>query len=151
MDVHLFDAVEVNLRALVTADLGEPHVKAHRYGIKVWFGSETPTREHYEAQVMSARHVAEARTLALEIGFHAEHPKPADNTAALAHLTKHERKWRKAIGTEASAGPFLGRDTWARVSETWPDPDLSEEDLAFEVAARLTDYITALEPVLRSR
>ena len=50
------------------------------------------------------------------------------------------------------AGPFLGsRDDWRRISETWPDPDLGEEDLAFELAARLTDYITALEPILRTR
>ena len=151
MDVHLFDAVEVNLRALVPADLGEPRVKAHRYGIKVWFGGMTPTREHYEAQVVGARHVPEATTLALEIGFHAEHPKPETNTAALAHLGKREKQWRKAIGDEAVAGPFLGRKEWARVSETWPDPDLSEEDLAFEVAARLTDYIAALEPILRNQ
>ena len=151
MDLHLFDAVAFNLRALVPAELGEPQLKAHRYGIKVWFGRATPTREHYEAQVMNARHVPEATTLALEIGFHAEHQKPDANTATLAHLTDHEKAWRKAIGAEAVAGPFLGRKEWARVSETWPDPDLGEEDLAFEVAARLTDYIAALEPVLRSR
>jgi hypothetical protein len=152
VDVHLFDAVEVNLRALVPVELGEVQVKAHRYGIKVWFGPATPTREHYEAQVVGPRHVPEASTLALEIGFHAEHPKPADNEATLARLTAKEKTWRKAIGKEAFAGPFLGsRDDWRRVSETWPDPDLGEEDLAFEVAARLTDYITALEPILRAR
>ena len=152
MDVHLFDAVEVNLRALVPVELGEVQVKAHRYGIKVWFGPATPTREHYEAQVVGPRHVPEASTLALEIGFHAEHPKPADNEATLARLTAKEKTWRKSIGNEAFAGPFLGsRDDWRRVSETWPDPDLGEEDLAFEVAARLTDYITALEPILRAR
>jgi hypothetical protein len=33
------------------------------------------------------------------------------------------------------------------VSETWPDPDLSDEDIAVEVAMRLTDYIATLEPV----
>jgi hypothetical protein len=152
MDVHLFDAVEVNLRALVPVELGEVQVKAHRYGIKVWFGPTSPTREHYEAQVVGPRHVPEASTLALEIGFHAEHPKPADNEATLARLTAKEKTWRRAIGKEAFAGPFLGsRDDWRRVSETWPDPDLGEEDLAFEVAARLTDYITALEPILRAR
>ena len=152
MEVHLFDAVEVNLRALLPVALGQPQVKAHRYGIKVWFGPAAPTKEHYEAQVVGPRHVPEARTLALEIGFHAEHPKPADNAAALAHLAAHEKRWRKAIGDEAVAGPFLGRpDDWRRVSETWPDPDLGEEDLAFEVAARLTDYIAALEPILRPR
>lgn len=152
MDIHLFDAVAVNLRALVPAELGEVQVKAHRYGIKVWFGPATPTREHYEAQVVGPRHVPEASTLALEIGFHAEHPKPADNEATMARLTAREKTWRKAIGKEAFAGPFLGsRDDWRRVSETWTDPDLGEEDLAFEVAARLTDYISALEPILRSR
>ena len=152
MEVHLFDAVEVNLRALVPADLGEPRVKAHRYGIKVWFGPATPTREHYEAQVIGARHVPGATTLALEVGFHAEHPKAADNAAALSHLAAQEKRWRKAIGNEPVAGPFLGsRDDWRRISETWPDPDLGEEDLAFELAARLTDYITALEPILRAR
>jgi hypothetical protein len=152
VEVHLFDAVAVNLRALVPPALGEPHVKAHRHGIKVWFGGATPTREHYEAQVVGPRHVPEASHLALEIGFHAEHPKPADNEAALARLTAEETAWRKVIGAEPVAGPFLGRrDDWRRVSETWPDPDLGEEDLAFELAARLTDYITALEPVLRAR
>jgi len=150
VEVHLFDAVSVNLRALVPAELGEVQVKAHRYGIKAWFGSATPSREHYEAQVIGKRHVPEAAVLALEVGFHSEHPKPADNAATLAHLTAHERRWRKAVGREATAGPFLGtRDEWTRVSETWADPDLGEPDLAFELAARLTDYIAALEPVLR--
>jgi len=32
------------------------------------------------------------------------------------------------------------------VSEVWPDPDLSDPELVFELAARLTDYFTALEP-----
>jgi len=152
VELHLFDAVAVNLRALLSPDLGEPQVKAHRYGIKVWFGPSTPTREHYEAQVISAKHVPDAKVLALEVGFHAEHPKPAENTGVLEHLGLREKAWRRVLGDEAVAGPFLGRpDDWRRVSETWPDPDLGEADLAFEVAARLTDYISALEPVLRSR
>jgi hypothetical protein len=56
------------------------------------------------------------------------------------------------IGDEAVVGPFLGRpDVWRRVSETWPDPDLSDGDLALELAGRLTEYVTALEPVRRDR
>ena len=52
--------------------------------------------------------------------------------------------------TGTQDGPFLGRpDVWRRVSETWPDPDLGGEDLGIEVAVRLADYITALEPVRR--
>jgi hypothetical protein len=53
---------------------------------------------------------------------------------------------------EAEIGLFLGRATaWRRVSETWADPDLSQPGVAFEVATRLTDYITALEPIRRAR
>ena len=152
MEVHLFDGVEVNLRALLPADLGDPRCKTHRCGIKVWFGPLAPPKEHYEAQIVGPRHVPEASVQALEIGFHAEHPKPAANADTLAFLTGHAPRWRKAIGEAAVAGPFLGtRDDWSRVSETWADPDLGEEDLAFEVAARLTDYIAALEPILRTR
>ena len=121
----------------------------HRYGVKVWVGAEQPTRAHYEAQVVGAKHVPGAKVLAIEVGFHAEHPKPADNDAVLAALLAKERTWRKVLGAEAEAGPFLGRDGWARVSETWVDPDLDDPDLAFELAARLTDYVTALEPFVR--
>jgi len=49
-------------------------------------------------------------------------------------------------------GGFLGRaDVWRRVSETWPDPDLSERELGEELAARLLDYVTAIAPVRRTR
>jgi hypothetical protein len=69
----------------------------------------------------------------------------------LSRLLAHERRWRRLIGKDAVAGPFLGRpDPWRRVSEAWPDPDLGSVDLAFELADRLTDYAIALEP-LRGR
>ena len=46
------------------------------------------------------------------------------------------------------AGEFIDdRHGWQRVSETWPDPDLGDPDLPMDLAARLTDYITALEPL----
>ncbi|MDZ4824996.1 MAG: hypothetical protein SGJ13_00835 [Actinomycetota bacterium] len=46
----------------------------------------------------------------------------------------------------------MGRaDVWRRVSETWPDPDLSERELGEELAARLLDYVTAIAPVRRTR
>ena len=45
----------------------------------------------------------------------------------------------------------LGRAAnWRRVSETWIDPDLGDPELAFEIAARLTDYISAIEPARRA-
>jgi hypothetical protein len=137
------------LRALLPADLGEWHCRAHRYGIKVWFGSpSTPAKEHYEAQVIGPQGVPEATVLAIEVGWHAEHPKPDDNQRALQDLLAVERRWRRALGPDAVAGPFLGRrDDWCRLSETWPDPDLGDPDLALDVAGRLADYISALRPL----
>jgi hypothetical protein len=152
MEQSLFDEVADALRGMVPEDLGPVWHRAHRYGIKVWFGSETPSREHYEAQVISPDAVRDAKVLALEIGFHTEHPKLADNEQVIARLLSNERKWRKIVGRDAEVGPFLGRaDVWRRVSETWPDPDLSDVELPVELAARLVDYVTALEPARRTK
>lgn len=151
MELGLFDEVGEAVRGLIRPDLGVVRFKAHRYGVKLWFDTDSAPREHYEAQVIGPKHVAEATMLALEVGFHSEHSKAAENDAVLEKLRRRERAWRKVLGEDAVAGPFLGRaDQWRRVSETWPDPDLSDEDLCMEVALRVTDYMTALEPVLRS-
>jgi hypothetical protein len=148
--VSLFDEVAEVVRGLVPAELGVLRQRPRRYGIKVWFGPETPPREHYEAQVVGADAVEAATTLAIEVGFHAEHPDPAANDAAIEPLRAAERRWRRALGGEVVVGPFLGRaDVWRRVSETWPDPDLGQPELAFELGARLTDYVVALEPLRR--
>ena len=147
----MFDEVAQALRGLLPADLGPLQTKAHRYGIKVWFGDDKATREHYEAQVIGAKHVPEATVLAIEVGFHSEHRDPADNERAVAGLTAQEKRWRKALGPEPVAGAFIDdRHGWKRLSETWADPDLDDPDLAIEVATRLTDYIEAIEP-LRER
>jgi hypothetical protein len=142
------DAADAAL-GMVPPELGVLHHRSHRYGVKVWFDAERAPREHYEAQVVGAKHVREARTLAIEIGFHSEHPREAENEAVLARLLAGERSWRRTLGAEAVAAPFLGHDGWRRLSETWPDPDLGEPGLAFEIAARLVDYVTALEPARR--
>ena len=151
MEPNVFDEVADALSGLVPRPLGRLYYRARRFGIKVWFDDETPTREHYEAQVIGREFLPEASTVALEVGFHAEHPVEADNEAVVTHLLEAEPEWRAVIGDEAVAGVFLGRTTWRRVSETWADPDLDDAELAFEVAARLTDYITALEPLRRTR
>ncbi len=152
MELSLFDEVAYALRGMAPSELGELRLRAHRYGIKVWFGPEAPPREHYEAQVIGPDNDELARVLAVEIGFHAEYPKVADNEAVIAHLRASEKRWRRVIGRDAVVGPFLGRpDVWRRVSETWPDPDLGDAELVVELAARLTDYVTALEPLLRDR
>jgi hypothetical protein len=147
MEVSLFDEVADALRGMVPPALGSLQLRPRRYGIKVWFGGEAAPREHYEAQVIGPASVPEANVLALEVGFHAEHPKPVDSDAAIGRLMARESRWRRALGPEAEAGAFLGRQqAWRRVSETWADPDLADPGLAVEIAARLTDYVTALEP-----
>ena len=143
--MDLFEEVCEALRGLVSPELGEFHHRTHRYGTKGWFGPATPPKEHYEAQVVGTREVPEAEYLAVEIGFHSEHPKEPDNEAVLQALGS---TWRKALGKEAVAGEFLGRaDHWRRISETWIDPDLDDPELGTELAMRLLDYIEAIEPL----
>jgi hypothetical protein len=145
--MELFEEVCEALRGLVSPELGEFRHKTHRYGTKIWFGPEAPPKEHYEAQVVGARDVPEAEAVALEVGFHSEHPKEPENEAVLQALLASEKQWRKELGPEAVAGEFLGRaDHWRRISETWPDPDLDDPELGTELAMRLLDYIEAIEP-----
>jgi len=146
IELNLFDEVAYLVRGMAPAELGEFRERHHRYGIKIWFGPAKPPREHYEAQVVGAKYVKAAKVLALEVGFHAEHANESANQEVVDRLLKREKGWRRALGKEPEAGVFLGADVWRRISETWPDPDLGEPDLAFEIAARLTDYVTALEP-----
>ncbi len=148
MDLPLFDQVEDLVRALTPDELGEPRTRAHRRGVKVWFGADGAPRVHYEAQVLSRRHVDGGEGVALEIGFHSEHPDPARNDAELAALVEHERSWRRALGAAAEAGEFFGASNWRRLSEAWIEPDLDEPELAFEVASRLVDYLAAIQPIV---
>ena len=153
-DGSVFEEVAVMLPSLVPLELGPVRQQARRWGIKVWFGvtpADKPDRVHYEAQVIGARDAPGARTLAIEVGWHAELTKEADNDALLAKVMAKEKAWRKVVGQEPVCGDFLGGAVrWRRVSETWNDPSLEDPELAFELAARLTDYVTGLEPVLRA-
>jgi hypothetical protein len=152
-DRSLFEDVSDALRGLSPADPDELHCTHHRDGIKVWLGTAAKApREHYEAQVVGPQYVPEARLLAIEVGFHSEHPQEADNEAVIAALVGSERSWRKQLGEEVLVGTFLGRaEHWRRISEVWPDPDMSDPELVFELAARLTDYLKALEPCRTAR
>ena len=150
----LFDDVAEVLPSLIPVKLGPIRLQARRWGVKAWFGPAggRPPKAHYEAQLISARDVHDATKYAIEVGWHSEETKEADNVAALAVVLAGEKAWRKVIGKEAEHGAFLGRArNWRRLSETWPDPDLGDLGLGFEVAARLTDYVTGLEPVLRKK
>lgn len=150
MDLELFEEVADIVRGAVPGELGEVRVRARRWGVKVWFGPLEPPREHYEAQVIGAELADGARTLGIEVGFHAENTDETKNDKAVAHLVEREKAWRRTLGKEAVAGPFLGRaKKWRRISETWADPDLSAPDLPFELGDRLVDYVRALEPIRR--
>ena len=151
VELSPFEAAGALLTGMVPAELGTVKQYSHRYGIKVWFDSEKAPREHYEAQVLGAKDVPAAKVLAIEVGFHAEYSKEAENEAVLTKLLATEKQWRKEVGKEAEMAPFFGRaHHWRRVSEAWLDPDLGDPELAFEIAARLTDYISAIEPRRRS-
>ena len=146
----LFHQVADALVAMVDPGLGALRTAPRRWGIKVWFDEPECPRAHYEAQVVGARHVPEASALALEVGFHAEHPSEPANDDELAPLKGASSALRRALGDELVLGPFLGRASWRRASEVWIDPDLSDPELCFEVADRLAAYLDAIEP-LRSR
>ena len=154
-----FEVAADILRGLLAdhGELGELRTRAHRYGLKAWLGGPAANapKEHYEAQVVGPAHVAGATVLGIELGLHLEDRDEAKNDATLDALLRHEKRWRKELGgaDEVHAGAFLGAGRlghWRRISETWPDPDLGDGELAFEVAARLCDYITVLEPLRRS-
>jgi hypothetical protein len=152
LELPFFERVADALHSLIPEELGPFGCKANAGGIKVWFGDAAPpVREHYEAQFMRRRHVDGREGIVLEVGFHSEHPKREDNDAVIGTLVASEKRWRKALGRDAEAGVFLGQDRWRRLSEVWLESDLSGPDGELEVAGRLTDYITALEPVLRDR
>lgn len=149
MELPLFEQVADLIRALTPEELGELHVRAHRRGVKVWFDQATVPKEHYEAQMLARRHIDGRDGMAIEVGFHSEHPKKPDNEAALARVLAHEANWRDTLGVEAVAGVFFGADNWTRVSETWIEPDLDDPELAFELASRTVDYLTSIEPARR--
>ncbi len=136
---HVLDAFE----GFVDDAHGPVRASAHRRGLKVWFGSAEgrAAKEHYEAQLI--RLDGEA---ALEIGFHAEHRDPAANDAVLEHLASREAAWRPGLGEEAETGEFIGMDEWRRISEVWEPPDPDDPEAPIEVAARLADYVDAIEP-----
>lgn len=122
---------------------GTLHATAHGRGVKVWY--DDATREHYEAQLIRI----DGKVM-LEVGFHAEYPKAPENEAVLARLLEEESVWRRELGSEPEAGVFLGANRWRRISEVWEEPDAYDVDVAIEIAARLADYVSVLEPLRRA-
>jgi hypothetical protein len=132
-----FDEVDLALRGFLPPVLRHFSARRSSGNLKVWFGDED--REHYEVQLI--------RGPALEVGFHCEHKAAERNDETLARLLAGEATWRKTLGPEPDAGPFLGRQpNWRRISEVWDAPDLTD-GASIEAAERLADYIKVLEPL----
>jgi hypothetical protein len=142
MERSFFEQVLDVFEGVVAQLDGELHSYTHRRGLKVWFGEST--REHYEAQLIRVDD-----QLQLEIGFHAEHPKPNLNDAVLDRLRAEEQTWRTSLGDDPEVGPFIGNDGWRRISEVWEPPEPMDTDAAIEIAARLADYVLAIEGIRR--
>jgi hypothetical protein len=148
---ELFDEVAEIVLGITPPELGPVRRRSGSSGVKVWFGEAKPPREHYEAQLLGVKDVPYVSLLALEIGFHSEHPDPNRNEAVIDRLIAAEPRWRPRLGPDAEAAPFLGRlSDWRRLSEIWPDPDLSPDDTALDIGTRLVDYLVALEPHRRA-
>jgi len=133
-----FEDMAEALRGFLPRALREFHHRAGGFNLKIWYRS---WHEHYEVQVLSKARI--------EVGMHLEHPRSHDNDAVLGLLD--EGRWRRALGRDAVAGPFLGRKEhsarWRRISEVWDDarPD---NGTVIEAAERLATYIETLEPLL---
>lgn len=140
----MFEGVRDAVEGLTAGVGGDVHTTWHGRGVKVWYDAQ---KEHYEAQLIR---LGQGR-VGLEIGFHAEYSSDSENDAVIARLAAGERRWRRELGEEPEIGPFLGADRWRRISEVWDEPDPDDPDAEFEIAARLADYILALEPERRGR
>lgn len=143
VDPSFFHQVQHVLEGFVIDVEGTLHSTAHPRGIKVWY--DDATKEHYEAQLVRVD-----GTIKLEVGFHSEYPKVEANDAVLTRLLAKEKVWRRELGGEPTAGVFIGADRWRRISEIWEEPDTDDADAAFEIAARLADYLSVLEPLRRA-
>jgi len=147
VELSIFEEVAELVRSMTPEELGEVRVRAHRRGAKVWFDTDAPTKEHYEAQLLSRRYVDGTEGMALEVGFHTEHKEPAKNIAVAERISAAEKKWRKELGKQPEVDVFFGAENWRRVSETWIEPDLDDPEITFEIASRLVDYVSVIELV----
>ncbi len=100
----MFDEVAEALRGLAPRELGDLRTRARRYGIKAWYGPVNPPREHYEAQVIGAAYVEDATVLALELGFHAEHPTQEANDAAIGERLDGGSQVAARVGSDRGRG-----------------------------------------------
>ena len=103
LDAHLFAEAAELVRSMAPDGLGDLRYRTHRRGLKIWFGPETPTREHYEAQLLARRHVGGGDGVVLEVGFHAEHPDEAKNQAVADRLARRPSSGERSWGRQRSS------------------------------------------------
>jgi len=161
MELGFFERVGEVARQGAPDNFGQLNHRAHRGGVKVWYGAEKSAREHYEAQLVSRHHLDGTDGTVLEIGFHAEHRDADANQSTIDVLVEAADSWTETLGPVLNspdtvshdvvvADRFLGNNTWRRLSETWEDFDVDDAELSFEAGARLAEYIVAIQPVLNS-
>ena len=153
LELSPFEQAGEVARMLLAGEVGPVQFRAHRRGVKLWVGTGDCPPEHYEAQLLSRRHVDGGSGAVIEVGFHSERKQDPENDVVLETLMASEAQWRDAIGDEADGGRFYGNDSWTRVSELWEHPDLEQlfaedEELGFELGSRVADYVLALEPLV---
>ena len=139
------DFIDLTEDAAIGFGLPAFKLVSQRSIINLKVGPAHGSKEHFEVQLFRGTKGG----LAVEIGFHAEHPKAPANQEVLDRLLAKEKSWRKAIGKDAFAGPFgKGPQAWRRISEVW-DGVTFDGYVAVEAAERLVTYVGALVPALR--
>ena len=131
---RFYEAVAQELPALLPRDLREYQSRRMGGVFKVWFGDPG---QHYELWF---------RDGGLEVAFHLE-GLPERDEAVARLLRRRLPRLRRELGGDVRLEPF-GRG-WTHLFEHWPQADRTG-DLAPEAAARLSELIRLLEPLLRA-
>lgn len=120
----------------ISADFRPFHSTAYSYMAQVWSGNK---QLHYEAWIRD-------RLGVIELGLHFE-ADALTNARLLAAFRARQRAIRRTLGAEVRIEPW--DKGWARV---WEPVELVTLDAAFRarIGARVTAYVGALEPILRS-
>jgi hypothetical protein len=122
------------VRERVPATLREFHSESFSFQSKLWYGNKAL---HYEIW-------SRERLGTIEIGLHFE-ADPLTNARLLGAFSRHAKTVRRALSHARIEEWDRG---WARIWEPLPHrrPD---EDLAHELAIRISAYVGVLEPILR--
>jgi hypothetical protein len=139
-----FDQVDDEVRGFVGPAMRNFRTEKSGRLIKLWY--EDPS-VHFEAQKLSPTWSPSARPC-LEIGLHLESRLPERNEAMLGQLLASRHLWESRLAG-ADYGEAFGPQgpSWRRLSEV-VEIDSMDEELAGEVAERVSAYIVTLQPLL---